>query len=112
MRDDRHGAPVTIAGGYGEALRQIAGFNYPDWALQAVASYTIGTSAAKARLASARIQYEQTQAQIRARELQVATEVTNAALDAVWEAGVRHVDMPLTPVRVWGWLQAARRAAE
>jgi carbon-monoxide dehydrogenase large subunit len=38
--------------------------------------------------------------------------VTNAALDAVWEAGVRHVDMPLTPVRVWNWLQAARRAAE
>jgi carbon-monoxide dehydrogenase large subunit len=38
--------------------------------------------------------------------------VTNAALDAVWEAGVRHVDMPLTPLRVWGWLQAVRRAAE
>ncbi len=38
--------------------------------------------------------------------------VTNAALDAVWDAGVRHVDMPLTPVRVWGWLQAARQAAE
>ncbi len=40
--------------------------------------------------------------------------VTNAALDAVWEAGVRHVDMPLTPVRVWGWLQDAggRKAAE
>ena len=38
--------------------------------------------------------------------------VTNAALDAVWDAGVRHVDMPLTPVRVWSWLQAARLAAE
>jgi len=40
--------------------------------------------------------------------------VTNAALDAVWEAGVRHVDMPLTPVRVWGWLQDAggQKAAE
>ena len=38
--------------------------------------------------------------------------VTNAALDAVWDAGVRHVDMPLTPVRVWTWLQAARLAAE
>ena len=40
--------------------------------------------------------------------------VTNAALDAVWEAGVRHVDMPLTPLRVWSWLQAAqvRAAAE
>ncbi|HRO11911.1 xanthine dehydrogenase family protein molybdopterin-binding subunit [Amaricoccus sp.] len=33
--------------------------------------------------------------------------VTNAALDALWEAGVRHVAMPLTPSRVWGWLQAA-----
>ena len=38
--------------------------------------------------------------------------VTNAALDAVWEAGVQHVDMPLTPLRVWGWLQGARQAAE
>ena len=38
--------------------------------------------------------------------------VTNAALDALWPAGVRHVDMPLTPRRVWGWLQAAPRAAE
>jgi carbon-monoxide dehydrogenase large subunit len=38
--------------------------------------------------------------------------VTNAALDALWDAGVRHVDMPLTPHRVWSWLQAARRAAE
>ncbi len=38
--------------------------------------------------------------------------VVNAALDAVWEAGVRHVDMPLTPVRMWGWLEAARLAAE
>jgi hypothetical protein len=25
---------------------------------------------------------------------------------------VRHVDMPLTPVRVWSWLQAVRQAAE
>ncbi len=33
--------------------------------------------------------------------------VTNAALDAVWDAGVRHVDMPLTPLRMWTWLQEA-----
>jgi len=40
--------------------------------------------------------------------------VTNATLDALWDAGVRHVDMPLTPLRVWGWLEAAneRLAAE
>jgi len=36
--------------------------------------------------------------------------VTNAALDAVWEAGVRHVDMPMTPQRMWRWLQAGRTA--
>jgi len=40
--------------------------------------------------------------------------VTNAALDAVWEAGVARVDMPITPVRMWEWLQAAgvKAAAE
>jgi aerobic carbon-monoxide dehydrogenase large subunit len=38
--------------------------------------------------------------------------VTNAALDALWPAGVRHVDMPLTPQRVWSWLNAAPAAAE
>ncbi len=35
--------------------------------------------------------------------------ITNAALDAVWEAGVRHVDMPITPNRMWEWLKAAGR---
>jgi len=37
--------------------------------------------------------------------------VTNAALDALWASGVRHVDMPLTPLRVWSWLQARRDGA-
>ncbi len=37
--------------------------------------------------------------------------VTNAALDAVWDAGVHHVDMPITPVRMWGWLDAAGKVA-
>ena len=31
--------------------------------------------------------------------------VSNAVLDALWEDGVRHVDMPFTPHRVWGWMQ-------
>ena len=30
--------------------------------------------------------------------------LTNAALDALWENGVRMVDMPLSPQRVWSWL--------
>ena len=33
--------------------------------------------------------------------------IGNAALDALWSRGVRHVDMPLTPQRIWGWLQEA-----
>ncbi|WP_118138021.1 xanthine dehydrogenase family protein molybdopterin-binding subunit [Oceanicella sp. SM1341] len=36
--------------------------------------------------------------------------VTNAALDAVWAAGVRRVDMPMTPVRMWNWIHAASPA--
>ncbi len=36
--------------------------------------------------------------------------VTNAGLDALWDAGVRHVDMPMTPQRVWSWIEAARGA--
>ncbi|MEM6423046.1 MAG: molybdopterin cofactor-binding domain-containing protein, partial [Pseudomonadota bacterium] len=36
--------------------------------------------------------------------------VVNALLDAVWDEGVRHVDMPATPQRVWQWLDAARQA--
>ncbi len=40
---------------------------------------------------------------------------TNAVLDALWDRGVRRVDMPATPLRVWDWLQeagGARQAAE
>ncbi len=38
--------------------------------------------------------------------------VTNAALDALWDRGVRQVDMPMTPLRVWSWLEGAKTAAE
>ena len=30
--------------------------------------------------------------------------LSNAALDALWDSGVRSVEMPLTPQRVWSWL--------
>ncbi|MEO0992785.1 MAG: xanthine dehydrogenase family protein molybdopterin-binding subunit [Pseudomonadota bacterium] len=38
--------------------------------------------------------------------------VANAALDALWDQGVQQIDMPLTPQRVWSWMQDARIAAE
>lgn len=34
--------------------------------------------------------------------------VTNAGLDALGTLGVAHVDMPMTPDRVWGWIEAAK----
>ncbi len=37
--------------------------------------------------------------------------VTNAALDALWEAGVRQIDMPLTPLRVWTAIRSASAEA-
>ncbi|WP_323037826.1 xanthine dehydrogenase family protein molybdopterin-binding subunit [Pararhodobacter sp.] len=33
--------------------------------------------------------------------------ISNAALDALWDRGVRHIDMPLTPQRIWSWLNEA-----
>ena len=38
--------------------------------------------------------------------------VANAVQDALWEHGIRQVDMPFTPHRVWGWLQGSKLAAE
>jgi carbon-monoxide dehydrogenase large subunit len=32
----------------------------------------------------------------------------NAVLDALVDSGVRHLDMPLTPFRIWQALQAAK----
>src|SRR3984957_8812221 len=40
------------------------------------------------------------------------TSVTNAVLDALAERGIRHLDMPLTPFRVWQALQNARPVGE
>ncbi|GIX12580.1 MAG: hypothetical protein KatS3mg118_0539 [Paracoccaceae bacterium] len=36
--------------------------------------------------------------------------VVNAVVDALPHLGVRHIDMPLTPARVWAAIQAAGRA--
>ena len=70
----------TVPGGYPDALRTLTGRDYPTWNVQLNMSYPIGGSAADASYARARIQLSQSAAQLRALELQVATEVTNAAL--------------------------------
>jgi outer membrane protein TolC len=70
----------TIPGGYTDALRTLTGRDYPNWNVAVNISYPLGASAADAQYARARVQLNQAAAQLRAMELQVATEVTNAAL--------------------------------
>jgi outer membrane protein TolC len=70
----------VIPGGYSDALTRLFGRDYPVWQLQLNVSYPIGASASDAQFARARVQRNQSAAQLRALELQVAAEVTNAAL--------------------------------
>jgi outer membrane protein TolC len=70
----------TIPGGYGNAFNTLFGRDYPTWTMQLNVSYPIGASAADANYARGRVQRNQAAAQLRALELTVATEVTNAAL--------------------------------
>jgi outer membrane protein TolC len=70
----------TIPGGYGDALRTLGGLDYPIWQVQFSVSYPIGSSAAEANYARGRVQRNQAASQLRALELQVAADVTDAAV--------------------------------
>ena len=82
VRSNQLGGTIlqTIPSGYTDALRILGNRDAPTWNLALSFSYPIGTSPAEANVARARIQQRQTIAQQRALELQIATEVTNAAL--------------------------------
>ncbi len=70
----------TIPSGYADALKILGNQDAPTWNVNLAFSFPIGTSPAEANLARARLQQRQTVAQSRQLELQIATEVTNAAL--------------------------------
>ena len=70
----------TIPGGYADAWSTLTGRSYPTWNVQVALTYPIGGSSADAVYARSRVVRNQTAAQLRALELQVATDVTNAAL--------------------------------
>lgn len=76
------GGAVTdiIPSGFGDALGLIRDRRAPTWNMALSLSYPIGASPAEANVARARLLQRQTIAQSRALELQIATEVTNAAL--------------------------------
>jgi outer membrane protein len=70
----------TIPGGYSDALSTLFNGAYPAWNLSLNVSYPLGTSAAEANVARARIQQNQVDAQVKQIELQIASDVTNAAV--------------------------------
>lgn len=72
---------VTVASGYLDAIRNIVGFDAPQFSVGFTFSYPIGMSSQQATVARTRLSKEQTQANVKALELQVATDVTNAALN-------------------------------
>jgi outer membrane protein TolC len=75
-------APVgsILPGNYGQALSILRNLDYPNWNFSVTLSYPIFGSQATAQHARARLQREQTQTRLRAMEIQIAAEVTNAAL--------------------------------
>jgi outer membrane protein len=77
-------APViaTIPGAYGNALSSLLGNNYPTWGIALNVTYPVGYSAARAEAARAQIQANQVAAQTHLLEVQVVTEVTDAAIAA------------------------------
>ena len=73
-------AGQIIPGSYGDAIDHLVDARFPVWSVGVQMSYPIGTSSDDAALERARLQVRQTDAQLRQLELNVATEVTNAAL--------------------------------
>jgi outer membrane protein TolC len=71
---------VVTPGGYSDALSHLLGLDTPTWNIQANFTYPLGMASAKASLARARLSLEQSQTQLKAQELTVATDVTNAGL--------------------------------
>jgi outer membrane protein TolC len=80
--DDITGTQPTsiVPSGYLDALRNISGFDAPTWTVGLTFAYPIGQSAQEANVARSRLALDQTQANLKALELQIATDVTNAAL--------------------------------
>ncbi len=71
---------LTEESGYLDVLRGIGQLEQPTWTLGLTFTYPLGMVAARATLAQAQIQYQQAQANLKAQELSVSTDVTSAGL--------------------------------
>jgi outer membrane protein TolC len=73
-------APISSGKiGYGSVLNQMFTNDFPTWSVGLSFSYPLGRSTAEANLARARLQYTQSQLQLRNAELQVTTQVRDVA---------------------------------
>ena len=70
----------TIPGGYIDALRGIGTIDAPTWNMRVQFALPLGISAPKANVARQRLLRRQTEADLKAAELTIATDVTTAAL--------------------------------
>jgi outer membrane protein TolC len=68
-------------GGYGQAFSYISGFDLPTWNVQFNFTYPLFMRAAKANYARAQLQIDQSLASLKASELTVTADVTNAGLN-------------------------------
>jgi outer membrane protein len=85
IRDTRTlGSPITqvVPGGIADAFDTLFRNQFPRWTVQFNVSYPIGLSSQEAAVARARVQTNQVQTQLKQIELQIATDVTNAAIQA------------------------------
>ena len=70
----------TIPSGYWDALRNISGFDAPTWTAGLTFAFPLGASAQEATVARSKLSLQQTEVNLKALELQIATEVMNAGL--------------------------------
>jgi len=70
----------TVPGGFLDALGVLRDRQYPNWNFSVTLSYPVLGNQAEAQHARARLQRNQTMTRLRALEVQIAAEVTNAAL--------------------------------
>jgi outer membrane protein len=77
-------APVigTLPASYGSALSSLFGHDYPTWGVAVNITYPFGYNAARVEAARAKVLTTQVVAQTRRLEVQVVTEVTDAAISA------------------------------
>jgi outer membrane protein len=66
--------------GYFDSLRNISGFDAPTWTLGLTFAYPLGASAQEATVARSKLSLQQTEVNLKALELQIATDVMNAGL--------------------------------